>query len=322
MARTHVRIGVIGLGDAEQDYGVPNLLGQPRLQISAVWNPSGDATERAAAMLRTRPVRSIDSLLRRDDVEGIVVLNSGWTGWHGMHFASLHKKPALVLSSRMADRLYFHSETVFRLIEEAQAANVLLMPGLLLRWLPATIRLRELTATSLGAIEAITVEGTTVSLNSRYLADLLDWCCNVVQSAPISVRATQTDEVHGLSKLNVIVTFRRRKADGGPVRATILLSLGLSADPQAPQLVAVAECRHGRCRIDGDRDLEWTQESRPTAEHLANDRSEVDVALDLFGRRVVGGVVPVPDLSDVGRSIKLVACAIQSLREDRDVALE
>jgi hypothetical protein len=322
MARTHVRIGVIGVGEAEQDYGFQNLQAQARLQVAGVWNPSWVATQRAASQLRTVAVRSIDALLRRGDVEGIVVLNSGWTGWHAMHFASLHKKPALVLSSRMADRLYFHSETVFRLIEEASAANVLLMPGLLLRWLPATIRLRELTATSLGAVEAITVEGTTVSLNSRYLADLLDWCCNVVQSAPVAVRAVQTDEVHGLSKLSVEVTFRRRRADGGPVRAMILLSLGLSAAQEAPHLVAVAECRHGRCRINGDRDLEWTQDHLPRPEHLANDRSEIDVALDLFGRRVVGGVVPVPDLSDVGRSLKLVAHVIQSLREQREIVAE
>lgn len=321
MAIRHVRIGVIGLEDFTADAGLAGLQAQPRLRVSAIWNPSHESTRRAAELLQAHASRSIDSMLARSDVEGLVVLSPGWTGWHSFHFAAAHRVPALLLSSRLADRLFFQEQAVTRLVRESHEANVLLMPGLLMRWTPATIRLRELTATSLGAIESLSVSGETLSLHSRYLADLVDWCCNVIQSAPLSICARHVGDGHGLSRLSVRLTFRRRRSNGEPVQAEVQLRLGLSPVAHAPHLTATAECRHGSCRIRGDRQIEssWEHHTRP--ETLNTDRSEVDVALDLFGRRIVGGVVPVPDLGDVQRSLQLVHSVVKSLDEDREIPL-
>ena len=52
------------------------------------------------------------------------------------------------------------------------------------------------------------------------------------------------------------------------------------------------------------------------------DGENFDVLLDQFLRRVVGGLVPVPDLDDVRRGLRIGAAARESLRAGRAVSIE
>jgi len=45
-----------------------------------------------------------------------------------------------------------------------------------------------------------------------------------------------------------------------------------------------------------------------TTESLTADRSEVEVMIDHFCRRLAGGLIPVADISDVCRCLRLRAC--------------
>jgi hypothetical protein len=54
---------------------------------------------------------------------------------------------------------------------------------------------------------------------------------------------------------------------------------------------------------------------------LSHDRPEVEVMLDHFCRRVVGGLIPVADLLDICRSLHLVRSLEESRKIDRPVHL-
>ena len=68
-----------------------------------------------------------------------------------------------------------------------------------------------------------------------------------------------------------------------------------------------------RWKVDGDADF--------TMESLLADRSETEVMLDHFCRRVVGGLIPVADLADISRSLELIKASRESARSGEPVAL-
>ena len=63
-------------------------------------------------------------------------------------------------------------------------------------------------------------------------------------------------------------------------------------------------------------------ERTAAAESLAAERSEIEVMLDHFSRRVVGGLVPVPTLEDVRRAQFIAERARQCLATGGQVALD
>ena len=56
--------------------------------------------------------------------------------------------------------------------------------------------------------------------------------------------------------------------------------------------------------------LTWHLNESPattfTDEELQSERDEQQVMLDLFCRRLVGGLIPVADLSDISRALRLI----------------
>ncbi|NOX56379.1 MAG: Gfo/Idh/MocA family oxidoreductase [Planctomycetes bacterium] len=79
------------------------------------------------------------------------------------------------------------------------------------------------------------------------------------------------------------------------------------------------ECESGEACLNGDKTISWAAGSQRKTETLASDRSEVEVMLDHFCRRVVGGLIPVADLNDVCRGLRLARAAADSLRTGRPV---
>ena len=75
-------------------------------------------------------------------------------------------------------------------------------------------------------------------------------------------------------------------------------------------------------RVLGEQSLEWSIGPRLEHESLVSDRAAADVMYDLFGRRLVGGIVPVPDLADLIRAQRILAAAEVSRLERRAVSLD
>ena len=70
-------------------------------------------------------------------------------------------------------------------------------------------------------------------------------------------------------------------------------------------------CERGWAEIRSASEVTWQSGDQPVeSEKLTADRSERDIMLDLFCRRVAGGLVPVPDFHDVSHALRIIEQAV------------
>jgi hypothetical protein len=81
-------------------------------------------------------------------------------------------------------------------------------------------------------------------------------------------------------------------------------------------------CQRGTALIESATEITWQTLAGPTTEVLTSDRADVEVMLDHFCRRVVGGLIPVADIGDVCRGLEVVRAARDSLQTGQTVSLE
>ena len=94
----------------------------------------------------------------------------------------------------------------------------------------------------------------------------------------------------------------------GVRRPTLVTPTILTADASQPWVPEVnLRCERGRAELCATSRISWQLNSaEPTHETLNADRTEEEIMLDIFCRRVVGGLVPVADLNDIIRPIQLL----------------
>lgn len=306
MARSPLKLGMISVG-ASMDCPVAAALGQlPRLELDSLYDPCYARCVEAARRFSARPAPSLMGLLQR--VDGVIIGEAGWLGPQALLLAAERQRPALALEAAFVP---LTDDVLRRLAARITEKPALWMPELRHRWARTTLRLRELTATKLGAIDALDV---VCRPGASAPGPALDWCCNVMQSEPRAVASNgEATEIQ--------LSFRRAGRDGAPVQTRLRVDAAQPADG-FPILEAQAVCRHGRVWVRGETTLDWQTERPVTHESLDSDRGAVSVMLDLFGRRLAGGIVPVPDLGDLVR-LRRIASALETARaESRTVRLD
>ena len=216
----------------------------------------------------------------------------------------------------------------------------MVVPALPLRYLPATARLHELLATRLGP--PLRLEITTAPRDAQTstglefagdldwtLVGLLDWCRHVVRAAPAAVAVEPAASGEPGERNNVILRIQFRAARRGAERASA--DVAFEADwlkserPSAPPVPAIARlsiaAEHGSAIIDGARQIAWTNGGRTVEETLEAERSEYEVMIDLFCRRVAGGLIPVADPGDLTRALDLLRAAADSHHSGSPISL-
>jgi hypothetical protein len=116
------------------------------------------------------------------------------------------------------------------------------------------------------------------------------------------------------------------KAGGEPPVAELHLyprnGTGVSAADRARSDAKYeVECERGSATLSSADRITWSADSGPVDETLTSDRPDVEVMLDQFCRRVVGGLIPVADVGDLCRGANLLRVAEESLRTGRTVSL-
>jgi predicted dehydrogenase len=300
-----LEIGLIGLGPEWEEQYRPALGGlRQRLRVTAVYDFVASRGAQVASELGAAHLTGMRALLERTDVAAVLILDTAWTGLWPVRFAIEHRKPAFFA------RVWGHPlRELEGLHAAAQQTEVLLVPELRHRATPATMRLRELTATRLGPIESLHVEvnlGAAASIESGWVA-ALDWCSFVVQSAPLEVTAAA-----GRSPAAISVRFKRTTTRGTPVQTEIRWRQSASASTAAadqPGLIAHVTCASGSADVLEPHVLIWRCGEDEVRESLGTERPGIEVLLGHFARRIVGGLVPVPDLADVCRLLRLLPSA-------------
>jgi predicted dehydrogenase len=262
-----------------------------RLVVRAVYDVVPAKAEQVAKERAAAIAPSLTNLFERSDVDAVIVLETAWQDWYALDLACRFHKPTLLFGPWKNDvpRL----EQAHR---SARDAGVLLMAAFPRRHAPSTIRLRELLATKLGPPRSIAVKiAGTEDPGCCQLVGLIDWCCSVLGRTPAGITASDvSDSAH-----RIVMQFAQ------PDKAASIDWQRGEAD-ESLQI----ECRDGTATIAGDREIVWKNGAQETRDSLASDRSSTEIILDQFCRRVVGGLVPVADLSDVLRSVRLAQTAL------------
>lgn len=308
-----IHVGLIGLGDDWSDSLRPALLrARERIRCVAVFDPVARLARTVADELDARHVDGVREIADAPEVDALLVSDLAPFGLRTLNLAASAGKPTMVLGSIEAP-----PGELRRLAEDARETSRLLVPALGHRYSPATGRLRELTATMLGRPRRIRVGGVPFRQASQ-IAEVCDWCAFVLEATPLRVHARPLNGrvPERLDQCRLDVEFASR-------RQTIVATLEPLLPESPADVGANVSCERGSVDVERPHRLRWRKTSGDdVSEDLADERPEIDVMLDQFCRRVVGGLVPIPDFEDLGRVAGVLAAAEESLRSGTAVDLQ
>lgn len=287
---TLIPIGIVG-GSAT--WAAPYwsaLTALKRGRVVSLYSPRCDEAELLGQTLGIPCDLSLREMFGRSSFRALVILETGTMRDWAIQLAVKHQIPALV-ADPIDDQL---SARIAELVDH-EASGCCLIPGLTLRMSPASLRLRELMATRLGHVQSLRIESAHPS--GPHLIGWIDWCRVIVGAAHSQIFPA---------------------SDGGNTRWK--LTCGRKS-PLSPLVVAELEhwdhpspdcrfrvqirCERGHATLLGESEIHWQTSSEGAQEQLKSDRTAEQVLLDLFLRRVVGGVVPIPSWAELSDACQL-----------------
>lgn len=317
-----LQVGLIGLGPEWEQRFRPALGSlSNRIHVRSVYATASSHAEQAAAELNCDVAPGLLSLIERDDVRALLILETDWHAEVPAWLACQLGKPAF-LGGKLANRL-----SLTNLQRRAADSGVTFMPDLGHRYTPATSRLRELMATRLGrplVIEVVTGPDARHSLDvaapesaaGDLFAVAVDWCISLIGTAPVAVVPAANHDLAAPAAggRQYDVEFRRPSGGGDAARARIQIHAApLSAatangeGPGAPLRQITIQCAKGRALLKPPYGITWEVAGERVTESLTSDRSDAEVMFDHFSRRVLGGLIPVPTLDDVSKAREVAA---------------
>ncbi len=268
---------------------------QSRGRIVAAFADCREVADRVAGVCGGKLHRSFRSFCQHAELGAILCLEAGWLGVWGLDRISALSVPILVVNPLASP----FTSAVIEGLANAERDGCALIPAMVWRMTPAMLRLRELLATRLGPIRRIDVELRCSITDHAAFIQAIDWCRTLL--------VFSGGELHwnGLTE-NGELRFRgtKRTPETPEVAVTIRVSASLdNASP--PAFEAAIETERGHVCLQDEIDLRWTHEGVTTEETLDTDRPAEQVMLDLFLRRVVGGLVPAPSWGELLHVVNL-----------------
>ena len=306
MAKNVFSLGMIGYSGEVDDLLIEKILSQPRLRLHALHSGRFAACVETSRIYRARPSGSVRAILEDDQIDGVIIANPERLGRQACQLLVASGKPLLV-SSQVMQRSNVISD-----LERARVqsnSSVLMMPELVYQWSPSTLRLRELIATSLGPVREIRTVCPQNDANNRFaLTTFLNWCRTLIaiQKTRINVSDDKSVELKVFAPTSRVVR--------------IVLTDGEVDD--AEQIEWVVECENGVVRIRSTEEIQWDVNGEAVTEPLMHERVPQVVMLDLFGRRLAGGIIPIPTISEVVAADLLAAKIQDCLKTGESVELQ
>ena len=296
-----IPLGIVGCGPVWEARYRAAVLALTRGRVAAVFSSQPSEGETLAQETGGQLFHSLRRLIRHPGVKALLILESGWSRDWAIELARAMSMPVFVASPvdealpRVADFL-----------AEQEADGAVIVPGALLRATPTTLRLRELVATKLGPIQHLAVDLTgTVGAVDSVVIEVIDWCRSFLNSSVHQIhRSVQTEGE------TLVMSFGRGSPTHPSVRTEIRLPRPAPRESQPTTLVAEfprvhAQCQFGEADLLSETHIRWKTPAESSDETLDADRPAEHVLLDLFLRRVVGGVVPVPSWAELAEACRL-----------------
>ncbi|MEM9364920.1 MAG: Gfo/Idh/MocA family oxidoreductase [Planctomycetota bacterium] len=354
-----LRIGLIGLGASWQTMHRPALrMLADRFDIRAIYSNVSKLAENAVAEFQADPVEGFQAVVRRGDIDAVLILETAW----------LKHLPAIA-ACQAGKAVYWAGDLAFDPVRDASfrqcvdESGVAFMTQLPRRFSPATLRLKELIATSLGAPRllfchhrmtvdlqarqaasqrarvAMETNGETISAADsprieQELIELIDWCNYVVGSPPASVVATGQDSDPSLKYQALSLLYGGNQADatansgrvGTSVQAQI--SCGNYIPPSwqeaigfRPPAALQVVCERGVAFLDLPGTLVWFDDVGRHHESLEMEAPVGEKLLSQFHRSITSLVRNLTGLDDAYRAAAILKAARRSMCEGRRMDL-
>jgi predicted dehydrogenase len=334
-----LRVGVVGLGRLWEARHKPALMRlRDRFQVTAVYDQVMRRAEIEATQLGCAAAEGLTALVERPDVDVIYVLTPQWFGLYPIQLACAHGKPVYCALPLASDR---HELQV--LTDLVEASGIAFMPEFARRFYPATLRLRELLATTLGRPRLILGQNrlfgfdrygepgpTTQMALAPLLIDpgsyLLDWCCSLFESQPAALQGNAGVVLPTALEAGTASDFESFVAEfpGGGLAQIAFGRYHRSAWGDAskflPQTGFQVYAERGVAWLELPERIQWSDSEGTHEERLPLEPTVGDVLNDQFHRLVRGDHSLAPNIRDA----LAVACCVddlyQSQREGRRIA--
>lgn len=321
-----LRVGVVGLGRLWETRHKPSLIRmEDRFRVTAVYDPVARRAEIEAAQIGCAACQGLAALVERPDVDVVYLLSRQWFGLHPIGLACAAGKPvycALPLADDLAEL-----ETLVTLVE---SSGIVFMPEFARRCYPATLRLKELLATELGAPRLVVGHSrlygfdryappgpTTQIAPAPLLIDpgsfLLDWCGFIYQSPPEAVHGVRCRVIPAAGAADHesdFESFVARFAGG----ATAHISVGMyqracwgDASRFLPPPGFQVYAERGVASLEMPERIQWSGPGGIKDERLPLEPTVGDVLNDQFHRLVRGHQSLAPTIRDalsIGRLVR------------------
>jgi len=334
-----LRVGVVGLGEAWEERHRPALRAlADRYEVRAFCEQVQHRAELAAAEFGATAVDGYRALAAREDVDALLVLSAQWFGPLPILAACDFGKAVYFGAGLDLDAEEFRG--VMRRVEQAGIAFMAEFPR---RHSPATVRLKELIATRLGAprllfchrrLSAADQAGDRCRCaagrpNVPQVVELVDWCRYVVGREPTYVtgvlHATAADSAAADYQM-MSLDFSDRDRPGTGAVAQISCGRYIPARWQEaigyrPLAELQVSCEHGIAFVDLPSTLIWFDEAGRHQENLESERAVGEQLLTQFHRAVTSLVRRARDMEEAYSALYIVEQARQSFVQGRRVEI-
>lgn len=334
-----LRVGLVGLGSAWEMRHRPALrtLGD-RFEVRAVCDQIALRAEQAAREWNAQAVDGFRALARRADIDAVLMLAPQWYGCLPILAACDAGKSVYCASSLELDLAQAR-----QVRERVEKAGVSFMTEFPRRQAAATLRLKELIATRLGAPRLLFCHvrapaepphqpgRPTNGSAMNDLVELVDWCRYVVGREPTSVlglRHRAASELIDDDYQMMSLDFSDPTAGPG-TGTTAQISCGRYMPAAWQEAVAFrppaalqVACEHGIAFIDLPATLVWFDKAGRHQESLESERPVGEQLLSQFYRSVTSLVRNTSGLEDAYRALAVVLEARRSHSEGRRAFLE
>ena len=339
LEKKRLRVGLIGLGDAWQQRHAPALRAlADRFEVRAICDQVGHLAERAAEEFAAATLDGYHVLVRREDIDAVLVLSPQWYG--ALPILAACESGKAVYCTAGLDLELDDAQQIKQRVEQAGIALVAEFPR---RQAPATVRLKELIATRLGSPRLLfchrrshaDIRPSRRSAHvpqppvHRDLIELVDWCRYVVGRRAISVNGLM--HPHGVAPDEEdyqMMSLDFSDADSPGTGPIAQISCGRYFPPgweeaigYRPLAALQVACENGIAFVDLPAALIWFDEAGRHQESLDSERPVGEQLLAQFHLTVTNSLRKTCDLEDVYRASLIVQRARKSQQEGRRIHL-
>jgi hypothetical protein len=268
--------------------------------------------QQLATDLRIPAVECVQQLFAEPQLDAIIILQNHWYGSVPIELALIRQKSILCLSQISAE---LPIDKLKDWHERSSKLGLSIIFGFTRRYAPATIRLQELLASKLGRIRELELcipmyrntshpsasHHSNLNISSPFLEGV-DWCRHLFKRKMQLLTAQDVSTTFATPCMAEILVPAWDAVPEAHLKINQYIPL---AGDENPSWKATVKCEHGQAELSGYRRISWQSGTESAREELLAERSALELLLDLFCRRMLSGLVPLPDLGDLIRAREL-----------------